>query len=419
MTSSYRKAPRRVGRLASRRLRVLAALLPAAAGATTVREVCARAAELLCQDPELFPYVLLYVRAGSGTELVARCGPPEPGFEAVHWPLERAIETGVPVRIDSPPALAVPIAGRQVEQAAIGVLVAGVADRFVADRDHPTFLQLVSAQLAAALAGVAWATESADLRAEMARTAELEHLKSDFLRLASHELRGPLAVVRGYLDMVNGGTFGPVPDALDPVLPVVTGKIDEMNRLIEQMLETARIDDNRLSLTRSELDLRELVRESANAVAPYARQGHRFRFELDSEPVLVEADRSRIAGVVTNVIDNAIKYSPGGGEIVLACRADRGFGTAVFRVTDEGLGIGAEDLPRLFTRFGRIVTPENSHISGTGLGLYLAREITRMHGGDITLSSAVGAGTTVEITIPLAGRDSEAFARQPLTQRTR
>ncbi len=404
MSSSPRKAPRRVGRLASRRLRVLAALLPASAGAATADEVCARAAGLLSEDAELFPFVLVYIWTGGGAELIATGGARPPSVEAGFWPLEHAIETGVPVRVDAPHALAVPIAGRQAEPAAVGVLVTGVADRFARDPDHPTFLQLVAAQLAAALAGVEWARESAALKAEMARTAQLEHLKSDFLRLASHELRGPLAVVRGYLDMVNSGTFGGIPEGLKDVLPIVTGKIDEMNRLVEQMLETARIDDNRLSLSRHELDLREVLRHSAQAVAPYARTGHSFRFRLSPEPVLVEADRTRISGVITNIIDNAIKYSPAGGQILLECGAGEVAGTAAIRVTDHGLGIAEDDLPRLFTRFGRIVTPENSHISGTGLGLYLAREITRMHGGDIRLDSTVGSGTTVEITLPLASR---------------
>lgn len=407
MTPNLRRAPRQVGRLASRRLRLLASLLPASAGAANIGEICAKAAELLAADAELFPFVLVFLRSGKDLQLVSAAGTPPGARGPDTWPLQQAVDTGVPVRTARPPALAVPIAGRQVEQAVVGVLVAGVAPRFVDDPDHPTFLQLITAQLAAAVAGAAWAKESSDLRAEMARTVELEHLKSDFLRLASHELRGPLAVVRGYLDMVNGGTFGAVPQTFENVLPIVTGKIDEMNRLIEQMLETARIDDNRMTLTRGELDLRELTRECANTIAPYTRAAHRFRFELGTAPVCVTGDRNRIAGVITNVIDNAIKYSPDGGEIVLAVEAGAD-GLARVRVTDQGLGVAAADLPRLFTRFGRIVTPENSHISGTGLGLYLARQITRMHGGEITLSSNVGAGTTVEINLPLAARDREA-----------
>ena len=413
--SQSRRAGR--GRLASRRLRVLASLLPLTVGAASDAEVCTKAARLLAEDAELFPFVLVYLHVTSAAELVATGGAAPPRASSRLWPLDQAIESGVPVLVPSPPALVVPITGRQGEQAVIGVLVAGVADRFLADPDHPTFLQLVVAQLGAALAGVAWDQEAADLRAEMARTAELEQLKSDFLRLASHELRGPLAVIRGYLDMVNGGTFGPVPEGLDEVLPVVTGKTDEMNRLVEQMLETARIEDNRLTLSRSQVDLRQLLRQSAHAIAPYARARHRFRFVLGSEPVLIEADRSRIAGVIGNIVDNAVKYSPDGGEIVLECSADAGRGTALIRVTDSGLGIAREDLPRLFTRFGRIVTRENSHISGTGLGLYLAREIVRMHGGDVRLTSDAGAGTTVEITLPLTSSENEARPRVTVSER--
>jgi signal transduction histidine kinase len=408
VSSSFRKAPH--GRLGSRRLRALATLLPAgAAGARDVREACAQAAALLVADAELLPYVGIYIRGPGGLELAAGAGAGAAAAESAAA-ADQALATGLPVRLQAPPAVALPILRRQSEQPVMGVLVAGVDARFAGDPDHLVFLQLVAAQLAAALAGAAWAEEAADLRAEMARTVTLEHLKSDFLRLASHELRGPMAVVRGYLDMVNSGSFGPVPPSFQDVLPIVTGKIDEMNRLVEQLLDSARLDDNRLSLTRRTLDLRQLARQCAEAVAPYSRAGHRLHLRLGTAPVLVDVDRSRISGVITNVIDNAIKYSPGGGDVLVECEADGGGRTATLRVTDSGLGIAEEDLPRLFTRFGRIVTPENSHISGTGLGLYLSREITRMHGGEIRLRSQAGSGTTVEITLPLSSSESGMVA---------
>jgi signal transduction histidine kinase len=104
--------------------------------------------------------------------------------------------------------------------------------------------------------------------------------------------------------------------------------------------------------------------------------------------------------MLTNLIDNAIKYSPQGGEIEI--RLDHDSRVATIMVRDHGIGIGAEQIPVLFTRFGRLVTPETSHIRGTGLGLYLARETARLHGGDIVVASEARAGSTFTVTIPLA-----------------
>jgi signal transduction histidine kinase len=115
--------------------------------------------------------------------------------------------------------------------------------------------------------------------------------------------------------------------------------------------------------------------------------------------VPVRADLARLDTIVSNLLDNAIKYSPRGGEI--GCEVSRKKGFAYVTVTDSGLGIAHEDMGILFTRFGRIVTAENSSIAGTGLGLYLSRELARMHGGDITATSEPAAGSSFSLVLPL------------------
>lgn len=240
-------------------------------------------------------------------------------------------------------------------------------------------------------------------RGQLARPIELEQLKSEFLLLVSHELRGPVAVVRGYLDMVSGGTFGKLPTALETALPVLTGKMDELQRVVEQMLETLRVEAQPSPLALEQMDLRQVALECAYALAPNSLAGgQRIRFALSPHPVLVDGERTRVAALLSAVIENAIKFSPDGGEITLACRADLPAGIARVLITDHGLGVTPKDSVRLFTRFGRIVTPENSHLPGIGLGLHLARESARRHGGDIVLSSRGPGGTRVEITLPLS-----------------
>jgi signal transduction histidine kinase len=241
--------------------------------------------------------------------------------------------------------------------------------------------------------------EATQLREHARRMRELERMKSDFLNLASHELRGPLSVLRGYLSMIEDGSLGNLSSGMRQVLPVMTAKMREMNILINQMLETARLEDSRLVLNIEPLDLRDVAREAVESMRPLVDAAHRLTLDDGPAPVPVQGDRNRLVTIVTNLIDNGLKYSPAGGEVRVTVSRDDV--AARISVADKGLGIDAVDLPRLFTRFGRLVNEDNSHIPGTGLGLYLARELTRMHGGDITAESKRRAGSKFTITLPI------------------
>ena len=253
--------------------------------------------------------------------------------------------------------------------------------------------------------------EAQFLRAQVERMTELERLKSQFLRLASHELRGPLTILRGYLEMIMTGTLGPTAPGITPIYPILAAKVQEMGQLVNRMLETARLEDNQFSLALDDIDVGVLVSESVAAIAPLRLTSHRFELDLPDEPVMVKGDQQRIGSVITNLLDNAVKYSPDGGAIAVRCAADEDSGTVTVWISDQGIGIDSDDLPRLFSRFGRVVNGDNSHIPGAGLGLYLSREIARMHGGDITIASERGRGTTVTFSLPLAEVTSRAVAR--------
>lgn len=238
--------------------------------------------------------------------------------------------------------------------------------------------------------------EAAQLRAHAERMAELERAKAEFLNLASHELRSPLTVVRGYNSMLEEGAI--TGDDIPRVARVVEAKLAQMELLIEQMLETARLEYGETPLHMETVDLADLVTEQLDKVRPLARAHTLMAIGADHE-VLVKADRSRIATVVGNLLDNALKYSPNGGEIccTLGRRGSEGF----VEVADEGIGIAPEHIDRLFTRFGRLPTPENVSIPGTGLGLFLCREIAVRHGGDLTVTSRPGAGSKFLLTLPV------------------
>ena len=241
--------------------------------------------------------------------------------------------------------------------------------------------------------------EAMQLRAHAERMAELERTKSHFLNLASHELRGPLAVIRGYNSMLEDGTIAA--EQIPAVARIVDAKLAQMDLLIEQMLETARLEDDTYELFRDTFDLRDVAQEQVDVFRALARD-HSLVMAPDSGPLVVEGDRARIATVVANMLDNALKYSPGGGEI-LVTTGDRGANGFV-SVRDEGLGISPRHLPLLFTRFGRLPTEQNVTIPGTGLGLFLCREIARRHGGDVEVESKPGVGSEFTLTVPLKSR---------------
>jgi signal transduction histidine kinase len=246
------------------------------------------------------------------------------------------------------------------------------------------------------------------VRREAAHMAELEDTKSKFLRLASHELRGPVAVLRGYLSMLLDGTFGEPGDGLAEVYAVMTAKGAQLEMLVTQMLEAARLEGGRLRLRFEPLDLRTAVSEAFETVRLMATPRHELRLEQPDQPVPMNGDPWRLTTIVSNLLDNAVKYSPEGGRVRCHLRVDGGW--ALVEISDQGLGIAAGDMPTLFTRFGRIVTPANSHILGTGLGLYLCRELAHMHAGELDATSTPGAGSVFRLRVPLAETDGDGAA---------
>ncbi len=237
------------------------------------------------------------------------------------------------------------------------------------------------------------------------RMATLEKTKSQFLNLASHELRSPLGVINGYLSMLEQGSLGQLKDSGVRAIEVLKAKALEMNMLVAQMLEAARLEDGRLALKRDRLDLRRIAREATEGIKPLVTNRHRLVLDNASDPVPIVGDEDRLVTIITNLLENAIKYSPQGGTIQCTVLQDGGAG--VIKVRDDGVGIGEEDLPRLFNRFERIRNRETSHVGGTGLGLYLSRELARQHGGDLLVDSKPGKGSTFTLTMPIADQRPE------------
>jgi signal transduction histidine kinase len=240
--------------------------------------------------------------------------------------------------------------------------------------------------------------EADRLRQKANHLAELEKAKSEFLRLASHELRGPAATLGGYLSLMEDESLGPIPKRMRPVLPLLRTKAAQINLLANEMVEAARLEDERLQLSRRRLDLREVVRRSLETARASVTSRHRLRFDDRVRHVLpILADPMRLDIVIGNLIDNAIKYSPKGGDVTVQLSVAGGLGLVIVR--DLGIGIAPADMDRLFVRFSRIV--HDTDVPGTGLGLYLARELARLHGGDIVAVSKPGEGSEFTLSLPL------------------
>jgi signal transduction histidine kinase len=242
-------------------------------------------------------------------------------------------------------------------------------------------------------------------RREALQAAALERTKTDFLNLASHELRGPLTILKGYVSTAREGHFGELPEAFVARIPTVQGQLGRMEMLVEQMLETARLDAGNPDVQRELNDLRRLVR---GAVPSDGVDGpeNRVDIHLPDVPVEVDVDSRRIEQVLRNLVDNALKYSDPPAHVSVRLWTDEE--QAHVSVTDQGFGISPEDMKRLFSRFGRLVTDRNSHIPGVGLGLYLGRTVARMHGGELDATSEPGRGSTFTLTLPLHREDTPA-----------
>src|SRR5262245_6550797 len=198
--------------------------------------------------------------------------------------------------------------------------------------------------------------------------------------------------------MLERGRLGDLSQPGLQAVRIMSTKVVEMNGLIEQMLDAARLEEGRLQLRLRPVDVRTVVEQAVETVRPLADESHPLLLSLDRQPLVVPVDAERVQTILTNLVDNAIKYSPAGGPV--ECRVTGTDDSVLVAVHDHGVGIAADDLPRLFSRFGRVSSEATRHIPGIGLGLYLARELARLHGGDIDVESKPGAGSTFVLSLP-------------------
>ncbi len=224
--------------------------------------------------------------------------------------------------------------------------------------------------------------------------------RDQFISIASHELKTPLTTIKGYAELlVQRGEEAKLNEQHQRMLRAVHQQSVRLEKMISLLLDISRLDKGQFVVERELLNLNALVASIVQEFEPTLRK-HQLTFVSRSGELMIEGEQLRLEQVIHNLIQNAIKYSPLGGDIsvVLERKGDR----ARISVTDHGIGIPAEALPQLFTRFYRAKNADAYHISGFGVGLYVVREIVRLHGGDITVESEEGKGATFHVWLPLA-----------------
>jgi signal transduction histidine kinase len=236
-------------------------------------------------------------------------------------------------------------------------------------------------------------------RARVQSLTELNQSKSHFLSLASHELRGPLTVLTGHLSLLESGAFGPVPESFVSMLPLLNIRLAEMESFINAMLEASQLEDRTLHLLRAPVDIQDIVAEALHRNELFLQPDQHIHLLAPESAIVVNVDRARMTCALGNLVHNAIKHSTRQTDVRVAITPSET--SVAVSVSDDGIGIAPADLPILFTRFGRVRRdPTVSHMPGTGLGLYLARELSRAHEGDITVVSEPGSGSTFTLTLP-------------------
>lgn len=242
-----------------------------------------------------------------------------------------------------------------------------------------------------------------DLQVANMRLRELDQAKSEFLSIASHQLRTPISALKGYLSMISDGDFGTVPPKIGKVVKDLFESAARLARLVNIFLNVSRIESGRLKLDKKPLQIGDMVDSVIAELGNEAsKKGVKIIYKKNKPalPILV-ADADKLREVILNLIDNSIKYTPQGHIEISAALEDNNIH---FKVQDTGIGIDPEEAKNLFRKFVRASGAAQVHTGGSGLGLFIAQKIIKEHGGQIWVESAgKGQGSIFQFLIPLDG----------------
>ena len=251
--------------------------------------------------------------------------------------------------------------------------------------------------------------QARELEHALSMEKEVNNLHKQFVTMASHEFRTPLAIIDGSAQFLVHEAEKMSPERIAQRAEKIRGAVCRMTKLIESTLTVARLDAGKIEIAPHECDLKSLIMEVCGRQQELS-PGHNFSLDLDELPDRIIADSKAMDQVMTNLCSNAVKYSPDSPAIHIFGRREGAL--VAVSVRDQGLGIAAEDMPKLFSRFFR--AQNSTGIVGTGIGLNLVKELVTLHGGAVHVDSSAGNGSIFTIRLPIQGPHTAPLQQSPL-----
>jgi two-component system phosphate regulon sensor histidine kinase PhoR len=259
--------------------------------------------------------------------------------------------------------------------------------------DHGSyFLHVIAAPLPSDLPGGAIV-----LFQDLSQMYALQTMRQEFVANVSHELRTPLAGIKAMVETLKEGALKDE-NVADDFLERIDGEVDKLTQMVNELMELSRIETGGIKLQKEATELNLILKETAKRFSPQAeRKKQTIIMRLDNSLNTVPADVGRISEVINNIVHNAIKFTPEGGEIILSSRGTPD--SVTVSISDSGIGISPKDLPRVFERFFK--ADKSRTQSGTGLGLAIAKHIIQAHDGKIWVESEPGKGSIFSFSLPV------------------
>jgi len=238
------------------------------------------------------------------------------------------------------------------------------------------------------------------------RTKELDRMKSEFVAVVSHEVRTPLTSIKGSLELLGDERFHVLPPPQKELLSICQANTERLINLINDILDFSKLESSKLSLNFESVEVGRIVPEAVDHIKNLAgMKGITIDIHMEGTAGVIEADPMRVAQVITNLLGNAIKFSPENGKIEIWARGSED--EVSVAIKDYGKGISQRDLSRLFQRFAQLDSSTTRKAGGTGLGLVISKGIVEQHGGKIWVESVLGKGSTFSFSIPRTHVPSE------------
>ncbi len=250
-------------------------------------------------------------------------------------------------------------------------------------------------------------TKKEELELANKKLKAMYEMQKEFTSTVSHELRTPLASIKTAIDIVMSGTAGDLTKDQKNFLGKAKDNVDRLSRLINDILNLSKLESGKMQLKMEKCNINNLIKEIVSLQEPVAKhKGLQLKTELDSQLSMILMDSDRIVQLVSNLMNNAIKFTETGG-IIVSSRNHRDSNHIQVSVKDTGPGIKEEDMPKLFQKFQQLGDPATRQTGGTGLGLAICREIINQHGGKIWVESKLGKGTEFHFILPIEERRKE------------